>query len=275
MTTLHCLAPAKVNLFLHITGRREDGYHTLQTIFQLVDYCDELSFTLRTDGKIQLQDNTPNIPPEQNLIVRAARQLQTLTGTSLGVDITLHKRIPVGAGLGGGSSNAATTLVALNQLWSLHTTQSDLLSLGVSLGADIPFFIHGYTAWGEGIGEKLQSIELFDRWFVVLIPPCQIDTKEIYCDQELTRDTLPIKIHEFFMGYGHNDCETVVKRRYPEVATALDWLTQFAPARLTGTGSGIFAEFADQNAAQTVFAQIPKPLTGFVARSLNGSPLLG
>lgn len=271
------LSPAKLNLFLHIVGQRADGYHELQTIFQLLNYCDELTFEVHEDNDIRL---TTKLDPtltnknigdtDNNLITRAASLLQKISGTKMGAAIQLYKRIPIGGGLGGGSSNAATTLLALNQLWQINLPQEELLKLATQLGADVPMFVQGKTAWAEGIGEKLTPITLNENWFVIVIPPCAIPTVEIYSTNELTRNTPPITIQQFFAGHAtHNDCEAVVRNRYPLVATALDWLNQFAPARLTGTGACVFAAFTEEQDARAVAQQIPAPLQGFVAKGIN------
>lgn len=271
--TLRCPAPAKLNLFLHIVGRRSDGYHNLQTVFQLLDYCDELTFQYRDDGQIHLHDASSEIPPAQNLIMRAAHLLQKIMPTSLGADIYLDKKIPIGGGLGGGSSNAATTLLALNHLWQLHLPLTRLAELGLALGADIPVFIHGHSAWAEGVGEKLQAVDLPESWFVVLIPPCQISSAEFFSHPQLTRDTPPITISRFLQGHGHNDFEALARKLYPEVATALDWLSHYAPARLTGSGSCVFATVADELSAKQIIEQIPSGFRGFIAKAVNHSPL--
>lgn len=266
-------APAKLNLFLHITGRRSDGYHQLQTVFQFLDYHDELYFSIRQDNQITLTPALKNVANDDNLVIRAARLLQQKTRCDLGVDIQIEKRLPLGGGIGGGSSNAATTLVALNQIWNLGVSLEDLMALGLTLGADVPIFIKGEASWAEGIGEKLSPINLPEPWYLLLIPPCQVSTREIFLDSQLTRDTSAIKIHNFLSGHGRNDFEPVVRRRYPEVAEALDWLAQFAPARMTGTGACVFAAFADFNTAAQVAEQITAPFKGVVTKGLNRSPL--
>lgn len=268
------LSPAKLNLFLHIVGRRADGYHELQTVFQIIDRCDELTFMPRADGRILLTDDT-GVPVEQNLVKRAAKLLQQSTQTSLGATIYLKKRIPMGGGLGGGSSNAATTLIALNRLWNLELSQLELSKLSLQLGADVPIFVYGQSAWAEGIGEKFTPIQLDTRWYLVIVPPCTIPTVEIFSDKELTRDTAPITIHEFLADptRTRNDMEAVVRKRYPSVGEALDWLNQYAPAHLTGSGSCIFAVFNDEAQAQAVLQHVKPPLQGFVAQGLQKSPL--
>lgn len=276
-------APAKLNLFLHIIGQRPDGYHNLQTVFQLIDLHDELSFAPRNDTEITLSVTSKSIPGIQsiqnndNLVVRAARLLQTTSKVSVGFNIHLEKRIPIGGGLAGGSSNAATTLLALNQLWQLNLTPPELSELALQLGADVPVFIQGKTAWAEGIGEKLVPLNLDEKWFVIIQPPCGVSTKEIFSDPQLTRDTPPIKIPQFLENkvITRNDCEPTVCRHYPIIATALNWLNQFSPARLTGTGSCIFTVCQNEELARTILQRIPKPYTGFITRGLNHSPLLG
>lgn len=269
----HWPAPAKLNLFLHITGRRDDGYHLLQTVFQFLDYGDELSFTIRDDGEIHRLTPLAGVPEESDLVVRAARLLQQKTATPLGVDIEVIKRLPMGGGLGGGSSDAATTLVALNQLWHTGLDEEELAELGLSLGADVPIFVHGYAAWAEGVGEKLEPVEPPEPWYVVLIPPVSVPTAAVFGAPELTRNSPPITICAFLSGEGTNVCEPVVRERYPEVAQVIDWLDKFSPSRMTGTGSCVFAAFDSRPAAQAVLDQAPKEWQGFVARGLNQSPL--
>lgn len=267
------LAPAKLNLFLHITGRRQDGYHLLQTVFQFIDYCDLLHFEVRHDGLIRRVTEIAGVDERQDLVWRAANLLQQESNAHLGVDISIIKRIPMGGGLGGGSSDAATTLVALNRLWDLDLSVSRLVELGIKLGADVPVFINGQAAWAEGVGEKLQSVSLPEPWYVVIMPPCQVATGEIFTAPELTRDGNPIKIRDFLAGQGVNVCEPVVRSRYPEVGEVLDWLSQFSKARLTGTGACVFAAFDSERLAQEVISKIPSQWSGFVAKGLNTSPL--
>lgn len=267
-------APAKLNLFLHIVGRRADGYHLLQSVFQFLDHGDSLNFSLREDGHIQRQDHLPGLPQEQDLIYRAARLLQQHSQTTLGAEIRLHKRLPMGGGLGGGSSDAATTLVALNQLWNLKLDTAQLATLGLQLGADVPVFIHGQAAWAEGVGEQLTPIELPEPWFVVIIPPIQVATGDIFNAPELTRDCPPITIRDFFSGLGQNVCQDPVAKRYPDVATALDWLGQHGKAMMTGTGACVFAAFEERNRAEAILTQLPTDWQGFVAQGRNRSPLL-
>jgi 4-diphosphocytidyl-2-C-methyl-D-erythritol kinase len=267
-------APAKLNLFLHITGRRADGYHLLQTVFQFLDYGDALHFSPRTDGRVRRLNALPGVPEESDLVVRAARLLQQVSGCTQGVDIRVDKRLPMGGGLGGGSSDAATTLVALNQLWSLGLSQQSLAELGLQLGADVPVFVYGHAAWAEGVGEKLTDVDLPEPWFVVLTPPVQVPTAEIFNAPELTRDCPPITIRDFLGGHGGNVCQPLVAERHPEVATALAWLGKYGKAIMTGTGACVFAAFDEEARAREVFAARPQGWQGFVACGCNRSPLL-
>ncbi|MCU7813660.1 MAG: 4-(cytidine 5'-diphospho)-2-C-methyl-D-erythritol kinase [Candidatus Thiodiazotropha sp. (ex Lucinoma kastoroae)] len=267
-------APAKLNLMLRILGRRSDGYHELQTVFQFLDIHDRLRFKRRVDNKIILQDDIPGLPKKDNLCYRAARQLQMTSGSSQGVEIKLEKHLPMGGGLGGGSSDAATTLIALNRLWALSLNQAALKKIALTLGADVPIFIHGHAAWAEGIGEHLTNIELPQSWYLVLQPACHVSTAEIFNQADLTRHSPRIKIRAFLQGNYQNDCLPVVRRRHPEVAEAMDWLNQYADARLTGTGGCVFAAFADQQQAREHLHDLPAGLNGFIARGVNRSPLL-
>ncbi|MBL3557265.1 MULTISPECIES: 4-(cytidine 5'-diphospho)-2-C-methyl-D-erythritol kinase [Marinobacter] len=277
MTSLTLPSPAKLNLFLHILGRRPDGYHELQTLFQFLDYGDTITLTPRSDNRIVLEQSVPGVPDEENLIVRAARQLAATANKPVaGVSIAIHKKLPMGGGLGGGSSNAATTLLGLNILWGLDRSLNQLAELGLALGADVPVFIHGHSAWGEGVGERLTNATPPEDWFVVIKPPCDISTKEIFSEQGLTRDTPGIKIAPAFEGDAsryRNDCEDVVRRLYPEVHQSLEWLAQFGPARLTGTGACIFGRFPTESAARIIWESKPSGITGFVAQGVNISPL--
>lgn len=266
-------SPAKLNLFLHITGRLANGYHALQTVFQLIDYADQLTFERRNDNECHLHTDQPLLATENNLILRACRLLQKASNCNQGVNITLHKRIPIGGGLGGGSSNAATTLIALNHLWNTQLTLLELAKLGLELGADVPIFIHGRSAWAEGIGEIIQPINLPEVWYLILVPPISVSTKEIFSAPELMRTTQPITLQKFLDDGGINDCEPVVRKKYPVIANALEWLNQFANAQLTGTGSCIFAKFETERDAQKVASKIPFPYSGFVAKGINNSPL--
>lgn len=267
-------APAKLNLFLHITGWREDGYHLLQTVFQFLDHGDQLHFKLRPDGMVTRQSVLPGVPEASDLVVRAARLLQSFTGCTQGVDIRVDKQLPMGGGLGGGSSDAATTLVALNRLWSLNLPEETLMQLGLQLGADVPVFIHGHAAWAEGVGEKLSDVELPEPWFVVLAPAVQVPTAEIFNAPELTRDCPAITIRDFLTGHGENVCQPLVEKRHHEVAEALAWLGQHGKAMMTGTGACVFAAFEQEGRAREVFSARPPGWQGFVAKGCNRSPLL-
>ena len=271
--TLTCPAPAKLNLFLHVVGRRDDGYHLLQTLFRFIDFSDTLHFTLREDGQVHRLNALEGVPPEQDLCVRAARLLQQECGCSLGVDIALDKRIPMGGGLGGGSSDAATTLLALNRLWQLGLTRERLMQIGLSLGADVPVFLFGENAFAEGVGEQLQAFPLPDAWYVVLFPPVHFATAKIFTHPELTRGTISLRIRGLSWQALRNDLQPVVCKLHPEVAQHLDWLGQFAQARMTGSGACVFAEFADAGAAQAVSQQLPPDMRGIVARGLAHHPL--
>jgi 4-diphosphocytidyl-2-C-methyl-D-erythritol kinase len=266
-------APAKLNLFLHITGRREDGYHLLQTVFQFLDYSDTIKLSLRNDGQINRVSGLESVPVETDLTIRAAKLLKKTTGHSSGVDIFIDKVLPMGGGLGGGSSDAATVLQGCNKLWQCGLSDEELAELGVQLGADVPVFVHGYAAWAEGVGERLEPIDLPEKWFVVIHPGVSVSTAEIFSDGGLTRDCEPIKIAAFLQGQGVNVFEPIVRKRWPEVATALDWLSGFSPARLTGSGSCLFAAFDTYNVANETLAALPQQWQGFVARGLNTSPL--
>ena len=269
----HWPAPAKLNLMLHITGRRQDGYHLLQTVFQFIDFSDSLDFSIRDDDVISRQSDWQVVAEADDLIVHAAKLLQQMSACNLGADINLQKRLPTGGGLGGGSSDAATTLVALNYLWGLELSIEQLAEIGLQLGADVPVFVHGKAAWAEGVGERLTAIEPEESWYLVLRPDCSVSTKEVFNLSDLTRNTPAIRIRDFLEDGGHNDCESVVRNLYPQVAEALDWLAQFAVARMTGTGSCIFAGFDKQQQAESVHEKLPQGWEGFVAKGLNNSPL--
>ncbi len=267
-------APAKLNLFLHVVGRRADGYHLLQTAFQFVDLCDVLHFTLRSDGLVRRLHDTPGVSEAADLTLRAARLLKETTGCRLGVDIRLDKHLPVGGGLGGGSSDAATTLVALNHLWGLGLSRESLQDLGLQLGADVPVFVYGRAAWAEGVGERLRPLDLPQPWYVIIAPDCRVSTAEIFQVPELTRDCPVITIDGFLSsGRAGNVFEAVVRERYPPVARALDWLGGHGRARLSGTGACVFTAFTDRERAEAVCRQVPAPWRGFVARGMNRSPL--
>lgn len=266
-------APAKLNLFLHITGRRPDGYHLLQTVFQFLDYSDELEFAIREDGVVRRVGEVAGVAEVDDLMVRAARRLQQETGCRLGVDIHITKRLPMGGGLGGGSSDAATVLVALNALWELGIAEERLAEIGLELGADVPVFVHGRATWAEGVGEVFSPVAPAEPWYLVIKPPVAVPTAAVFGDPELTRDCPPITIPDFLSGVGGNVCEPVVRARFPEVGEALDWLGQWGQARLTGTGSCVFAAFETRQAAEAARAQMPVGWEGFVARGMNRSPL--
>jgi len=270
---LTCPAPAKLNLFLHVIGRREDGYHLLQTLFRFIDFGDTVHVRVHRDGIIERLGDVAGVPAEQDLAVRAARLLQQNAGITAGAQIKLEKRLPLGGGLGGGSSDAATTLIALNRLWDLRWSRLRLQSVGLKLGADLPVFLYGRSALAEGVGERLQEISLDPAWYVVLIPPVAVSTASVFGDPELTRDSSPIKILRFSAGPGRNDLESVVCRRYPEVAQHVEWLRQFGPAAMTGSGACVFAAFDSEQAANRVFRQRPGGMQGFVAKGLDRHPL--
>lgn len=265
--------PAKINLFLYINGRRADGYHELQTLFQFLDYGDWLNVNLRRDGQIRVTPVLENLPCEQNLVYRAAKLLQEYSGCKLGTDLHLDKILPIGGGVGGGSSNAATALVALNHLWQLNLDTDSLAKLGLSLGADVPIFVHGQAAFAEGVGEKLVDCEPAEKWYLVLKPAVSISTAVVFQDPKLTRNTPKKSLAQLLSEDFANDCEKVVKDHYPEVEQWLNWLLQYAPARLTGTGACVFAEFNSRESAETVYKQLPNDVTAFVAQGMNRSPL--
>jgi len=267
-------APAKLNLMLRIVGRRADGYHLLQTLFQFIDLADQLRFRLRDDGEITRVTEIDNVPEETDLVVRAARLLQSEAGIASGVDIELRKNIPMGAGLGGGSSDAATTLLALNRLWGLDLSSEKLSELGLLLGADVPVFIHGEAAWAEGVGERLETISLSESWYLVLFPSCHVSTADIFSDPELTRDSARITIADFFAGSRENYCLPIVSKRHPEVAEAIEWLGKYGDARLTGTGAAVFAAYAREEEAMELLDKLPRHMRGAVVRGLNASPVL-
>ncbi len=269
-------APAKLNLFLHITGRRADGYHELQTVFQLLDYGDRVRLRVRDDGQILRVTSMAGVPPEQDLTVRAARALQQHSGCPLGVDIEVDKRTPMGGGLGGGSSDAATVLVVLNRLWNLNLSTDSLAKLGLSLGADVPVFVRGESAWGEGVGERLTAVQLPETWFLVVSPGAHVSTVELFASPRLTRDARPITIRDYLAGAGSNVFEPLVRENYPAVNEAMTWLTQASgtPARMTGTGSSIFVAVESESRATQLLAKLPHGWQGFCARGVNRSPLL-
>jgi 4-diphosphocytidyl-2-C-methyl-D-erythritol kinase len=271
-------APAKLNLFLHIVGRRPNGYHELQTCFQFVDLTDDIYLNVRLDGQIKRLRGAPGVSEDSDLCVRAARALQAATGSTLGADIDVDKRIPMGAGLGGGSSDAATCLVALNRLWGIDWPLARLADLGLSLGADVPVFVQGRAAWAEGVGEVLTPLvppqAPAEVNYLIIKPKVFVSTAEVFQDPELTRNSPPITIHGFLASGGRNDCLGVVRRRYPEVAQALDWLSTFGNARLTGTGACIFVALESRQRGQEIMSQLPPGLEAYLVRGLNESPLL-
>lgn len=267
------LAPAKLNLFLHVVGRRPDGYHLLQSVFRFLDYGDHLTFGLRQDGQIVRRSDLPGVPPQQDLVIRAARLLQESTGCGLGVEIAVEKRLPMGGGLGGGSSDAATVLLVLNRLWGLNLSRQELQQLGLRLGADVPIFIFGESAFAEGVGERLQPIELPPAWYVVIAPPVAVSTAEIFAAPELTRDTTSIKICDLLTARLGNDLQPVVCWKYPEVAECLAWLGKYGEARMTGSGACVFVELATEDQALDVLERKPGNWQGFVARGLDRHPL--
>ncbi|WP_424444965.1 4-(cytidine 5'-diphospho)-2-C-methyl-D-erythritol kinase [Parazoarcus communis] len=270
---LGCLAPAKLNLFLHVIGRRPDGYHLLQTAFRLIDCGDRLDFHVRTDGSIHRTTALAGVPEEQDLVVRAARRLQQYTGCGLGADIAVHKHLPMGGGLGGGSSDAATTLMALNHLWRTGLDRHTLQTLGLELGADVPFFIYGRDAFAEGVGERFQPLALPPAWYVVIAPGVSVPTAEIFSSKDLTRDTVPIKIADFTTSTTRNDLQATACKLYPEVSETINWLAQFASARMTGSGACVFAEVKDELTAQDIVDRCPARWTAWKARSLAEHPM--
>lgn len=267
-------APAKLNLMLRVLGRRPDGYHLLQTVFQFLDYCDELHFRPTDDGRISLLTPQPGVEPEQDLTVRAALLLQKRSDCRLGAAISLTKRIPMGGGLGGGSSDAATTLVALNRLWETGLSRQELAETGLGLGADVPIFVHGHAAWAEGVGERFEPIELSCPWYLVIAPSCHVSTGAVFASPQLTRNAAPIRIADFLAGETGNSCEDLVRRDYPAVDEALEWLSGYGRPRLTGTGACVFLDFAGEAEAKAVLQLARERFTAFVARGLNRSPLL-
>jgi 4-diphosphocytidyl-2-C-methyl-D-erythritol kinase len=277
--SLSLLSPAKLNLFLHITGRRSDGYHQLQTVFQLLNYGDQLSFTLIEEDVIQLEPELAGVKFEDNLIIRAAMKLKHHRTINRGVHIQLEKKLPMGGGIGGGSSNAATTLLALNHLWQCHLNRQELSAIGLALGADVPVFVQGRTAWAEGVGEQLEPIDLATNWFLVVQPDCHVSTAAIFSHKDLTRDTPAIKVAAFLEGGGHNDCQPLVRKLYPEVNECLQWLEEsgYQP-RMTGTGACVFVEFENADSAlktQTKIADLRAnglKVKSFVAQGINLSP---
>jgi 4-diphosphocytidyl-2-C-methyl-D-erythritol kinase len=266
-------APAKLNLFLHVVGRRADGYHLLQTAFRLIDCCDWLRYTPRDDREVKLAHPIAGVAESEELALRAARLLLAESGSGRGVEIDIEKNIPMGGGLGGGSSDAATTLLALNRLWRLGASRDELARLALRIGADVPFFLFGQSAFAEGIGERLSPLQLAPAWYVVLVPPISVSTQAIFAAPELTANTKTIKISSFSAGFGRNDLEPVVCRRHGEVAAHLAWLKQFGDARLSGSGACVFAEFEGEREARRVLSGMPAGMRGFTVRGLDHHPL--
>lgn len=273
MSTLSLPSPAKINLFLHITGQRSDGHHNLQTLFQLLDFGDKLVFRSNRSGNIKINGNIDGVDEKNNLIFHAATLLQKSTGCDLGCTIDLTKNLPMGAGLGGGSSNAATTLVGLNALWKCGLTANQLSDLGKTLGADVPVFVHGESAFAEGIGDILTPLTLPQRWFLVITPNCHVSTREIFSNPQLTRNSSPIKIRALSGVEYRNDCQDVVSKLHPAVGTVLQWVENFSAPLMTGTGASVFCSFDSKSEAQHVLSKLPKQWTGFVAKGVNRSPV--
>ncbi|MGW7678769.1 4-(cytidine 5'-diphospho)-2-C-methyl-D-erythritol kinase [Shewanella sp. S23-S33] len=271
----HWPAPAKLNLFLHVNGRRADGYHELQTLFQFIDYCDMLDFKVTETAELILHSNISNVVADSdNLILRAAKSLQQTTGFTGGAEIWLDKRLPMGGGLGGGSSNAATTLVALNTLWNTQLSTEELAKIGLKLGADIPVFIHGFAAFAEGVGERLQAVNPSEPWYLIIAPDAHVSTAEVFQDPLLPRDTPKLAIETLMNQPWANDCQKLVVSKYPQVAKALGWLLEYAPSRMTGTGACVFGEFTQKQQALAALAKLPSEMQGFVAQGMNLSPLI-
>lgn len=267
-------APAKINLFIHVLGRREDGFHDIQTLFQFLDAGDRLDFGPRDDGRLRLEAGDLQLAEDDNLVLRAARLLRERTGCSRGVDIRLEKRLPLGSGLGGGSSDAATTLHALNQLWELGLPAAELARMGLELGADVPLFIHGQAAWGEGLGENLEPADPPEPWYVIITPPCRVSTAAMYQDEDLRRDSERIDMDAFLAGRGRNDFQPVVAARHEAVSEALRWLASFGDARLTGTGACVYLATDSREAGEDILERLPADWRGFVTRGRNRSALL-
>jgi 4-diphosphocytidyl-2-C-methyl-D-erythritol kinase len=266
-------APAKLNLFLHVVGRRADGYHLLQTVFRFLDHGDTLRCEPRTDGAIVRVDPLPGVPPDTDLVVRAAQALRSATGTETGVSLHLDKRLPMGGGLGGGSSDAATTLLALNRLWGTGLDSLQLQRIGLELGADVPIFVHGHAAFAEGVGERFTDLALPPAWYLVLVPAVAVPTPEIFRSTELRRDTPAILAGDWRPGLGHNDLEPVACSLYPEVTRHLEWLRQYGDARMSGSGACCFVEFGAESAARAAMAALPADMRGFVAAGMDRHPL--
>ncbi|CAM3764920.1 4-(cytidine 5'-diphospho)-2-C-methyl-D-erythritol kinase [Rheinheimera salexigens] len=277
MTSLTLPAVAKLNLFLHITGRRSDGYHNLQTLFQLLNVGDQLTFSLRQDNMLTLDCNDKALINNDNLVLRAANLLQQIAqqqGITAGCDIYLDKRLPMGGGLGGGSSDAATTLLGLNKLWQLKLSTEKLAKLGLQLGADVPLFVYGRTAFAEGVGEQLTPVDLATKLYLIVTPDCHVSTADIFTHPELTRNSTALTLDNLMQSPWRNDCQPLVEKLQPIVAKTLQWLVEYAPSRMTGTGASVFAEFPDQTSAQHALANLPADWRGFIAQGVNQSPLL-
>lgn len=266
-------APAKINLMLRITGRRNDGYHLLQTVFQMLDLCDWLTFHQVDDGSVSLKNPIPGVPEETDLTVRAAKLLQQESGCKQGVCIEMEKNLPMGGGLGGGSSDAATTLLVLNRLWGLDFSTEKLMQMGLRLGADVPVFVHGHSAWAEGVGEKLDKINLKEQWFVVIKPDCHVNTGEVFSHKDLTRDSKSITIADFLAGQQQNDCLEVVRKLYQPVEQGLLALSEFSKAKLTGTGACVFAEFDSKESAQKAYEALKPDWQVYLSKGMNESLL--
>ena len=273
MISITLPSPAKINLFLHILNRREDGYHNLQTLFQLLDYGDQLSFIANKNPEINLTSHLDEVKPEDNLVYKAAKALQQATDCEWGCDIDLDKKLPMGAGLGGGSSNAATTLVGLNYLWQCGLTANELANIGCKLGADVPVFIHRMTAFAEGIGEHLTPVERQQNWYLIITPKIKISTKEIFSNSELTRNAQAIKIRALSEELYRNDCQSVVETLYPQVKQVLDWLQRYGNPLMTGTGASVYCRFDSEQEAKQAQQTVPTSWNSFVARGVNQSPL--
>ncbi|WP_019025924.1 4-(cytidine 5'-diphospho)-2-C-methyl-D-erythritol kinase [Colwellia piezophila] len=271
-------APAKINLFLHIVGQRDDGYHNLETLFQFIDHSDTLNLTVTEKSEITLLTPIEGVNNEDNLIVKAARLLKKASNTAFGVKISINKILPMGGGLGGGSSNAATVLVALNTLWQCQLSLTELATLGLSLGADVPIFVHGFAAFAQGVGDELSAMHPQECWYLITKPECSISTQQVFTAVELPRNTKRLSssaldTSDFINDKFHNDCQTLVIKHYPEVAKLLAWLVEYAPSRMTGTGACVFTRFSNQREARSLQAKLPKGVSSFVAQGLNKSPL--
>lgn len=273
MTSNVWLSPAKLNLFLHINNRRQDGYHELQSLFQLLDYGDEMQFDTTQDGVIQLTPVLDGVANEDNLVIKAARLLQQKTGTTLGAKIRLNKKLPMGGGIGGGSSNAATTLLVLNHLWQTQQNIDELAELGLTLGADVPIFVHGRTAFAEGVGEKITAIDIPNNYYLVVTPDVHVSTGAIFQHPNLPRATPKIRWTDYKFDKTHNDCQELVCEMYPNIAKTLQWLLEYAPSRLTGTGACVFSVFEHEKDAYSAFENLPEGLNGFVCKGVNRSAI--